>query len=60
MTERGVAPLALFCTLPHAEPLRSVVMPGLDPGIHSVTSKPFPTDTEWIAGSSPAMTTLLR
>jgi hypothetical protein len=34
-----------------------VVMPGLDPGIHSVTPKIFAAVTEWIAGSSPAMTT---
>ncbi len=32
-------------------------MPGFDPGIHSVTSKIAATGTEWIAGSSPAMTT---
>src|SRR5262245_37460044 len=30
----------------------SVVMPGLDPGIHAVAFSP----AEWIAGSSPAMT----
>jgi hypothetical protein len=33
-------------------------MPGLDPGIHSVTGMPQSTVTEWIAGSSPAMTTM--
>ena len=31
-------------------------MPGLDPGIHSVTSRPAEALMEWIAGSSPAMT----
>jgi len=31
-------------------------MPGLDPGIHSVTSRQVETPMEWIAGSSPAMT----
>ena len=36
---------------------RTVVMPGLDPGIHSVTALRTSTATEWIAGSSPAMTT---
>ena len=35
----------------------SVVMPGLDLGIHSVTLALAATATEWIAGSSPAMTT---
>jgi hypothetical protein len=35
-------------------------MPGLDPGIHSVTLAVCVTATEWIAGSSPAMTTVLR
>jgi hypothetical protein len=35
-----------------------VVMPGLDPGIHSVTLEADLTATEWIAGSSPAMTTV--
>ena len=35
----------------------SVVMPGLDPGIHSVTFPISCNETEWIAGSSPAMTT---
>jgi len=32
-------------------------MPGLDPGIRSVTPMQTTTATEWIAGSSPAMTT---
>jgi hypothetical protein len=32
-------------------------MPGLDPGIHSVTSQQAEAPMEWIAGSSPAMTT---
>jgi len=32
-------------------------MPGLDPGIHSRTVEPAAGVTEWIAGSSPAMTT---
>jgi ATP phosphoribosyltransferase regulatory subunit len=32
-------------------------MPGLDPGIHSVSSRKFAPVEEWIAGSSPAMTT---
>ena len=32
------------------------VMPGLDPGIHAVTSQPMEAPMEWIAGSSPAMT----
>jgi hypothetical protein len=36
----------------------SVVMPGLDPGMHSVAPKTPATVTEWIAGSSPAMTTV--
>jgi hypothetical protein len=35
-----------------------VVMPGLDPGIHSVTVTDGIGVQEWIAGSSPAMTTL--
>jgi hypothetical protein len=35
----------------------SVVMPGLDPGIHSVALLFAATGAEWIAGSSPAMTT---
>jgi hypothetical protein len=34
-----------------------VVMPGLDPGIHSVMPMNSVIVTEWIAGSSPAMTT---
>jgi hypothetical protein len=34
-----------------------VVMPWLDHGIHSVTLQVVATGTEWIAGSSPAMTT---
>jgi hypothetical protein len=37
--------------------LPAVVMPGLDPGIHSATPDQTVTVTEWIAGSSPAMTT---
>jgi hypothetical protein len=32
-------------------------MPGLDPGIHSATLPAIASATEWIAGSSPAMTT---
>jgi hypothetical protein len=32
-------------------------MPGLDPGIHSVALAIVIGVTEWIAGSSPAMTT---
>jgi hypothetical protein len=36
----------------------SVVMPGLDPGIHSVAKAMVLSVTEWIAGSSPAMTTV--
>jgi hypothetical protein len=35
----------------------SVVMPGLDPGIHSGASVHIAAEGEWIAGSSPAMTT---
>jgi hypothetical protein len=40
-----------------ASPHRPVVMPGLDPGIHSVALAQGSTVPEWIAGSSPAMTT---
>jgi hypothetical protein len=36
----------------------NIVMPGLDPGIHSVTLATASTATDWIAGSSPAMTTV--
>jgi hypothetical protein len=36
--------------------IHRVVMPGLDPGIHAVTSQQAETPVEWIAGSSPAMT----
>jgi hypothetical protein len=36
----------------------NVVMPGLDPGIHSGTFVLATALREWIAGSSPAMTTL--
>jgi hypothetical protein len=32
-------------------------MPGLEPGIYSVTSRQAEASAEWIAGSSPAMTT---
>jgi len=32
-------------------------MPGPDPGIHSVAGEVGTKVTEWIAGSSPAMTT---
>jgi hypothetical protein len=32
-------------------------MPGLDPGIHSAPAMLATTLPEWIAGSSPAMTT---
>ena len=35
----------------------SLVMPGLDPGIHAVTAQLAQTPMEWIAGTSPAMTT---
>jgi hypothetical protein len=35
---------------------RTVVMPGLDPGVHSVTLRTLTTATERIAGSSPAIT----
>jgi hypothetical protein len=38
---------------------RTVVTPGLDPGIHSVALAALMAVTEWIAGSSPAMTTSL-
>jgi hypothetical protein len=31
-------------------------MPGLDPGIHSVSLQRNKAPMEWIAGSSPAMT----
>jgi hypothetical protein len=31
-------------------------MPGLDPGIHAVSSPQVEAPMEWIAGSSPAMT----
>jgi hypothetical protein len=31
-------------------------MPGLDPGIHSVSLQQDEASMEWIAGSSPAMT----
>ena len=34
-------------------------MPGLDPGIHSEALDYIATAAEWIAGSSPAMTTEL-
>jgi hypothetical protein len=33
-------------------------MPGLDPGIHAVTSQRAEAPVEWIAGSSLAMTGL--
>jgi hypothetical protein len=36
--------------------LAPVVMPGLDPGIHSVSLERKKAPMEWIAGSSPAMT----
>jgi hypothetical protein len=38
-------------------PPSTVVMPGLDPGIHSAPAMLATTLPEWIAGSSPAMTT---
>ena len=41
-----------------ANGLPYVVMPGLDPGIHSVARMITSTVTEWIAGSNPAMTTV--
>ncbi|MGH7186504.1 MAG: hypothetical protein ACREIB_09560, partial [Pseudomonadota bacterium] len=37
---------------------QTFVMPGLDPGIHAVTAKRVDAQMAWIAGSSPAMTTL--
>jgi hypothetical protein len=40
-----------------AEPLRTVVTPGLDTGIHSRMRMLAAAVTEWIAGSSPARTT---
>src|SRR5688572_22284248 len=40
-----------------ARPPRTVVMPWLDHGIHSPAVATSPTATDWIAGSSPAMTT---
>ncbi|MCI0431611.1 MAG: hypothetical protein L0210_13860 [Rhodospirillales bacterium] len=33
-----------------------IVMPGLDPGIHAVSSQRVEASMAWIAGSSPAMT----
>ena len=36
---------------------RTVVMPGLDPGIHSATVLVAASAAEWIAGTGPAMTT---
>src|SRR5665811_1232888 len=36
---------------------RKNVMPGLDPGIHAVPAPTVERSMEWIAGSSPAMTT---
>jgi hypothetical protein len=36
------------------------VMPGLDPGIHSVSFERVEAPMEWIAGSSPAMTVRVR
>jgi hypothetical protein len=33
-------------------------MPGLDPGIHTGAPQQEQTAAEWIAGSSPAMTTV--
>jgi hypothetical protein len=33
-----------------------LVMPGLDPGIYSLTPRRGETTAEWVAGSSPAMT----
>ena len=38
----------------------SFVMPGLDPGIHAVTPQQTEAPVEWIAGSSPAMTSRER
>jgi hypothetical protein len=35
-----------------------LVMPGFDPDIHAVTSQRVEAPMEWIAGSSPAMTSL--
>jgi hypothetical protein len=32
------------------------VTPGLDPGVHAVIAQRVEAPTEWIAGSSPAMT----
>jgi hypothetical protein len=34
-------------------------MPGFDPGIHAI-SPPVETPLEWIAGSSPAMTSQMK
>jgi hypothetical protein len=34
-----------------------LVLPGLDPGIHAVTAQHTMEPMDWIAGSSPAMTT---
>src|SRR5262245_42919782 len=55
--------LAMVCHFTHACLHRSVtpfVMPGLDPGIHTVTSQQDEAPMEWIAGSSPAMTKRAR
>jgi hypothetical protein len=37
-----------------------VVTAGLDPAIHSVTVEEIMTATEWMPGSSPGMTTVLK
>jgi hypothetical protein len=58
MRNRFVAYVDLRMKFSMANPL--VVVPGLDPGIHSPTLGSFATVTEWIAGSSPAMMTVLR
>jgi hypothetical protein len=41
----------------NVDALRTVVMPGFDPGIHSGARAITATVTAWIAGSSPAMWT---
>src|SRR5688572_15736313 len=41
-------------------PCFDVVIAGLDPAIHSVTALAAATVPEWMPGSSPGMTTVLR
>ncbi len=57
--DHGIHSVTVIGCLHQAMALSPVVMPGLDPGIHSVTLVSSGTVTEWIAGSSPAMTTLV-